>query len=766
MHREHDARLVRRVSAAALTLIAAFPAAAHGQEVECDKKNETEVRSVRFEGNRTFDDDQLSASVLTTASSFSRRHFRFFGARRCYPDIGLKSDVDALKALYQNNGFYKTTVDTIVKPVSTRVVDIEFRIDEGQPLQIDSLTIRGLDSVPDPKSIVRDLQMKVGGRFGLLLLFTDIDSIMARLRNSGYPRVDYLKAYRTHLDQLRAEVDLEVITGPRTRFGSIDIERTGAQNKPAEIDSAVVLRLLGFGSGNWYSDRALAEAQRNLYNIGAYRHVGVSLDTTAQHGDSVADVLIDLREDFMRQVDLEEGWATLDCFRVNAQYTDKNFLDAGHHLELTGRVSKLGYGQPTSSRVTRNLCYRSLLDQDSLASSKLNYYTGATVREPTLFGTHWVPSYSLYTERRGDWKAYLRTTEVGGQFTATRNVGTGMPFRVGYTFEVGRTLAQPAVLCAQFSRCDQQGQADVQKRLRLAIASASLQRIRTDNSIEPTRGYVVGGEVRGAATSIGSDPSLQFLKGTADGSWYHKLQSRIVFAGRLRGGIISGGAAHDSAAKLPPPQERLYAGGATSVRGFQQNELGPLVYLINRSDIDSLGRGGPSPGHDTAYVLVAKPNAPAFRSIPVGGNLLVVANAELRVRDPFFPALLEYVPFLDAGAVQQVGAHNLSPGKLSYTPGLGIRVFSPIGPIQLNAGYNPYGGRAGIAYFATPIDTHTNKAPLVCVTSPGDAEVPVSITKQGELVQDFAACPSTFHPKLSSGFLKHLTFTLSIGTDF
>jgi outer membrane protein insertion porin family/translocation and assembly module TamA len=234
----------------------------------------------------------------------------------------------------------------------------------------------------------------------------------------------------------------------------------------------------------------------------------------------------------------------------------------------------------------------------------------------------------------------------------------------------------------------------------------------------------------------------------------------VVFAGRLRGGIISGGAAHDSAARLPPPQERLYAGGATSVRGFQQNELGPLVYLIDHDHRDSLRRS------DTSFVLVATPNAPAFRSIPVGGNLLVVANAEFRVRDPFFPALLEYVPFLDAGAVQQVGVHNLSPGKLSYTPGLGIRIFSPIGPIQLNAGYNPYGGRPGIAYYASPVDKNTNKAPLVCVTAPGEPEVPVFIQKNRDLVQNSADCPSTFRPALSSAFLSHLTFTLSIGTNF
>jgi beta-lactamase regulating signal transducer with metallopeptidase domain len=199
-----------------LSVVVALPSVVPGQAGECDKKNETEVRSLHFEGNRTFDSDQLSARVHTTSSSFTRRHFKF-GAKRCYPDVGLKPDVDALKSVYQNNGFYKTTVDTIVRPVAPKTVDVTFRINEGEPLRIDSLTIAGLDSVPDPKSIVNDLQMKVGGRFGLLLLFTDMDSINARLRNAGYPQADIHKSYRTHPDQLRAEVDLEVTTGPRTR---------------------------------------------------------------------------------------------------------------------------------------------------------------------------------------------------------------------------------------------------------------------------------------------------------------------------------------------------------------------------------------------------------------------------------------------------------------------------------------------------------------------------------------------------------------------
>ena len=70
---------------------------------------------------------------------------------------------------------------------------------------------------------------------------------------------------------------------------------------------------------------------------------------------------------------------------------------------------------------------------------------------------------------------------------------------------------------------------------------------------------------------------MSFFKATADVSWYRQITRRTVFFARVRGGAISLG-------NLLPPQERLYAGGANSVRGFQQNELGPIVYLWTSLD--------------------------------------------------------------------------------------------------------------------------------------------------------------------------------------
>jgi outer membrane protein insertion porin family/translocation and assembly module TamA len=532
----------------------------------------------------------------------------------------------------------------------------------------------------------------------------------------------------------------------------------------------------------------LVNAQRNLYNLGTFKHVELGIDSTSRAAsvtdgsgappgggtvrtakdslaDTLTDVMVSLREDYLRQYDQEEGWATLDCFRLNAQYTNKNFLDDARRLELTGRLSKIWYGDPLQTPSTRNLCYRPRLDQDSIASSKINYYLGASMRQPTLFGTHWVPAYTAYTERRGEYLAYLRTTYIGGDVSATRSIAEGMPLRVGYTLEYGKTQAQPAVLCAEFFRCTTDEQDEFERTLRLAVASVSLQRIRVDDRVEPTRGYVIAGELRGAAPVIGSDPSQQFRKGTIEISGYKSLSKNFVVAARVSGGLITA-PADSTGAKLPPYQERLFAGGPNSVRGFAQNLLGPVVYLVGTGqfNVDTVAQTKAST--TTTYVL-KDPRSTVTRTQPLGGNALFVFNAEFRIRDPFLPNLLQYVPFVDGGQVwtqvPNVNNFHLLRGVF-VTPGLGFRISSPIGPIQISLGYNPYENQKGPVYFASPVDPVTGAAPLICVTTPGAATVPVTVSANGSVTQ--ATCPGTFAPPRASSFFQRLTKTFSIATSF
>ena len=256
--------------------------------------------------------------------------------------------------------------------------------------------------------------------------------------------------------------------------------------------------------------------------------------------------MVDLREDYMRQFDQDEGWATLDCFRVNAQYTDKNFLDDAQRLELTGRLSKLGYGEPTSFARDAEpvLPPRARAGQHRELEAEL-LRSARRCGEPTLFGTHWVPSYSVYTERRGEYQAYLRTTVPRRRGVGDARSACGCRSASATRSEYGRTHgAAGGALRASSTGATGRVRQTCRSDCDSPIASASLQRRRTDNPVEPTRGYIVAGELRGSASGDRiRSVAVSSSRGRSDGAWYHTLHSRIVFAGRLRGGIISGGRA-------------------------------------------------------------------------------------------------------------------------------------------------------------------------------------------------------------------------------
>lgn len=744
---------------------------AEAQDLSCGRRD-VEVVGLSFVGNKAFTDAQLALRVITTPSDLFRRTLHApWGARRCLNHDELRKDVARLRTFYRGLGFYSAAVDTVVKPERASAVTVTFIIDEGPPTLVDSLSITGLDSVAERDDILRDLNLAAGKRFGLVPLLADIDTIKARMRNAGYPDVDVLNGYNVRAAEQRAEVNLTVLPGPRARFGTIEVEITpGPGKEHGEIPSGVVRRLVDIDSGSLYSDRALENAQRNLYGTGAYRHVEVAavLDSAPTPRDTLVPVRVSVVEDLMRQVNSEVGWATLDCFRTAVQYADKNFLSTARQLEVSGRLSKLGFARPTSWSVARNsLCHE--LTKDSLTSNILNYSLNATLRRPVIGGRA-VTTYSLYREVRGEYLAYLRTTLIGGEAALTRNVAWRTPIRLGYALEYGRTNAQAALLCAVFSRCTADEQKQVSDPLPFAVASFAISRDRTDNPLNPSSGTVMRTELRGSSHLFGSDPTLTFFKTTADGVAYHSVFGGMVVAARLRGGIIVGGAtAHG--AKLPPPQERLYAGGATSVRGFQQNQLGQVVYLVDNFDTTTVGG---APGDTVEFTTTA---ARPVRVVPVGGNSLVVANLDLRFRDPFFPDLLQYTLFTDAGDVwtRQIGKPNFGFDHLYYTPGVGVRYFSPVGPIQLNMGYNPYGARPGVAYFEGPVGTQDEAQPLYCV-SPRAANVTIPryakdpSTGTYTQVADGVTCPETYHPALSNSgfgrFFNRLTFTLSIGSDF
>jgi outer membrane protein insertion porin family len=658
-------------------------------------------------------------------------------------------------------------VDTLVQNIADDAVRVVFTIDEGRPTLLRAYNVTGLDTVAEGPEILRRLRLRVGEPFDLSLFAADIDSIITRLRNAGYYRANQIHGHDIDTTATgHAEAFTTVLPGKRARFGAPRFTIEPAPGRGVQIDSSVVRRVLGIVPGTMYSDRAIVDAQRNLFQLGTYRHVDVTplLDSDQDEGDTVVVLGVRVTEDYMKQLDSEFGWATLDCLRMRLQYTDRNLFGTARRLELLGQATKIGYGDPLASDWTRNLCtlgeITPLIEDDEELGRVLNYYTGLALRQPRLLGTRWVPTLSLYSERRREFKAYLRTTHFGADLSAIREIGDRMPLRLGYTFEYGRTEASDAAYCALFDRCDPASRDILKQALPLGVASATVSRSRLDDPLNPRRGTLVRSQVRSSAASLlGTSERLHFNKGTADIAWYSPVNSRSVVMVRLRGGVVLGRRLDFSDENtFIPPQERLYAGGPTSVRGFQQNELGKAVYIARSLPdvrIDTL-----TVAPESTFRFVAVPNESGEinpeRAVPLGGSALFVANFEYRLRDPFFlPDLLQYTLFVDGG---DVGIGKIRMNQLRWTPGFGLRALTPVGPVQVNVGYNGYRREPGELYYNPDVNTLACASPLNDHVYRRDA--------RGQLEQlSGGGCPD-FEPPRRKYWYQRLTFTFSIGPDF
>jgi outer membrane protein insertion porin family/translocation and assembly module TamA len=316
-----------------------------------------------------------------------------------------------------------------------------------------------------------------------------------------------------------------------------------------------------------------------------------------------------------------------------------------------------------------------------------------------------------------------------------------------YQFEIGRTTAQPALYCAVFNLCTPADYDPLQQTLPLSVIGAILSEDLRDDPIDPHSGGLITLEGDLGSQYLGSSPRLQFVKATADAAGYLGLPGGAVLATRVRLGAVA--AEGSASGGYIPQQERLYAGGPTTVRGFLQNELGPLVYIPNDVQTVILTNG------DT--VKRALPDS-GQRPVPEGGNWSIVVNFEYRSQR-YLNHLLQWVVFVDGGQVWNGAISGIH--RLYWTPGVGVRAFTPIGPVRVDVGYNPYLRPFGRAYFNAPVGSvpNSNQVPLYCV-SPGNT-LPVVGG-----VQAPGPCPSTYLPNQTHGFFPQLTLNISIGQAF
>jgi translocation and assembly module TamA len=281
----------------------------------------------------------------------------------------------------------------------------------------------------------------------------------------------------------------------------------------------------------------------------------------------------------------------------------------------------------------------------------LSYLAGASLRIPDL----WVRDLNL----RLDLGAVSESLEAYDREALT----------AGIVLErrLSERLSGSGGIAFERSRVTQDGIAQDYRLLSLPL---TLTYDGTDDPLDPHRGMRLAAQVS-PTQDLGAD-GVGFVLGRAVGSGYLDLavvpgaglpQGRTVLAGRMALGSIVGA----SPAEVPPDW-RFYAGGGGSVRGYPFQSIGPRTAA----------------------------------GTPAGGDGLLEAGLELRQR---IGTNWGAVAFVDSGAVSEDGIPG--SGALSVGVGVGVRYFTPIGPVR--------------ADIATPLNQSTGDSPVQLYIGIGQA---------------------------------------------
>ncbi len=703
--RSERLRCVLRAWPASAILIAthfAVPAPGVGQTATA-RDTLPIVRQLRIEGNQAFTDSEIKRAIATRATGcrsvvLSPLCWIGLDAFRRIERLDyreLRTDLARIRIFYYRRGFRQAAVDTVLAR-SRGAVSITLQIEEGAPVVVRSLELFGLDSIEDWEKVASDLPLKVGGAFSEIDLSATREQIERELRNRGYADAAVLvDAEIPSADPLGAFIELRGEPGPRSRIGEIEV--AGTEN----LAQGDVRRLLSFHSGDTYSEAEIVRSQRSLYSLALFNYVDIT--TFPGSADSTIDIRVQVNEANVRGVQFGFGLSTTECFELQAGWAHRNFFGGTRKLEVSGALSNLGTQVlaqqfPCSQAGVRD-------EEDEVVRgpfNKVNWRLRADFSQPWFLGTQNWLNLGLFSERQSLPGIYARTS-IGGDVRLSREIGPATAL-VG-TYRAGIDSLEEGsadfLFCANFGVCQPDDIATLSKPRWLSWVSLTLARSRTDVVLNPTTGYRISLEGEHASRFTGSQ--WAYYSGQGEVSWYQNLGIRKVLALRLRAGFvrpigsgIEGEDIQDLEEPVTHPLKRQYAGGAFTVRGFGQNLLGPKVLLLPGAQSQLLARLPDCfPRRITAdNTWICDPNSGSLTSgdvfpRPIGGENAVVANVE--VRWPLSPQRWTGVAFVDFGRVWTTSGELRGGDEFSWSPGVGVRYNSPVGPLRLDIGYNTGG---------------------------------------------------------------------------
>lgn len=571
------------------------------------------IKQINLIGNHVFDeDDLLDVFELGTSSWHSA-----FTKNDKYSKQKLSGDLESLRSFYLDRGYINFDIESTQVSITPDKKDIFITVvvEEGDKYTISDLKLAG-DLVVPKEAFFEQIHMRRGEVFSRSTVTGSAERISKLLGDNGYGFANVSSI--PDINQETKEVAMTFFVDPGKR---VYVRRVNIKGNTKTRDEVLRREMRQMESG-WFSSSLVKQSRDRLKRLGYFEEVAIETPAVPGSADEV-DVEVTVKEKSSGTLAAGLGYSQSDGLVFNTSVTQNNFLG-------TGKRVSLGFNNSSS-----NTLYR-------LA------YTN--------------PYYTIDGISQGFTLSYRKTDfDELNTLDYITNVGqAGINFGLPIS-DTGRVGLDISYYYTEFKAGDSLIAQEFENIYGTEFHDFRLTATWRDDSRDSAIFPSHGGIQNFVAMVSLPFSDLQFYRLSYSHHRYIPLWRDYVF--HMGADLGYGDGFGDT--EIVPFFHNFFAGGPKSVRGFEQNTLGP---------------------RETANV----------HSDPVGGNLKLTGNLEL-----VFPTFLKgqfekttrFSAFMDFGNVwltygpEERDSVGFDIGELRYSAGLSASWLSPLGALSVSIAY-------------------------------------------------------------------------------
>lgn len=561
------------------------------------------IRKVNVVGNDSFDNREITRRFESGVPSW----WAFLSRRDNYSREKLAGDLERLRSRYLDAGFLNFEVDStqVTLTPDRRDIYLTINVDEGEQFRIGDVNLAG-DLVVPAQELQELIEVESGEIFSRRQVVDSAERITRRLGVEGFAFANVNPI--PEVDEQGQQVGLTFFVDPGPRVYVRRIIITGN----ARTQETVYRREMRQMEGAWFNGDLVDRSRTRLQRLPFVETVNLETRRVPGTEDQV-DLEVTVRERLSGALSLGAGFSQSQGVLLTASLSQDNFMGSGNRVTI------------------------------SLSNSQVSQLFNVSVLNP---------HYSIHGATRGFSVFYQKIDAEEAnisRFTSNRfgaDVTYGIPFSEFDTLNIKPGYENIEILTVDTTPVEITDFLELEgDRYDIFSTEISYTHDTRDRVIFASSGrrHRLGADV----ALPGSD--LQYYRLTYSGQEIFKLSDAYSLSLSLGLGYGEGYGGTETL----PFFEHFFAGGIRSVRGFEDNSLGP------RDSNDE----------------------------PFGGAFRTTASAEL-----FFPLPLaaendsvRMSAFVDAGQVYD-RFDDFETDDLRASAGLALTWMSPVGPLSFSYG--------------------------------------------------------------------------------